>query len=52
MSPFHLPGEPAGLPDGPRVKVVPVEAGSRALGQREGDWPTTLEGIAALLARM
>jgi hypothetical protein len=66
--------EPAGLPEGTRVAVVPVEAaptdsGGRpvsgavnpatgvppshggSLGMREEDWPTTPEGIAALLRR-
>ncbi len=44
--------EPADLPEGTRVEVVPVEAGRPTLGMREEDWPTTPEGIAALLARM
>ena len=44
--------EPAGLPDGTRVEVVPVEAARPTVGMREEDWPTTPEGIAALLARM
>ncbi len=44
--------EPADLPEGTRVEVVPVEAGRPALGMREDDWPTTSEGIGALLARM
>ncbi len=43
---------PARLPEGTRVKVVPVEATRPTLGMREEDWPTTPEGIAALLARM
>jgi hypothetical protein len=45
-------GEPADLPEGTRVEVVPIEAPRTTLGMREEDWPTTPEGIAALLARM
>jgi hypothetical protein len=44
--------EPAELPEGSRVEVFPVEAARPTLGMREEDWPTTPEGIAALLARM
>jgi hypothetical protein len=44
--------DPADLPEGTRVEVLPVQAGRPALGMREEDWPTTPEGIAALLARM
>ncbi len=40
------------LPEGTRVEVVPVEAARTTLGMLEADWPTTPEGIAALLARM
>jgi len=40
------------LPEGTRVEVLPVQAGPPPLGMREEDWPTTPEGIAALLARM
>jgi hypothetical protein len=43
---------PASLPEGTRVEVLPVEKGRPALGMREEDWPTTPEGIAALLCRM
>lgn len=43
--------EPAGLPEGTRVEVVPVEAAPTALGMRDEDWPTTPEGVAALLKR-
>jgi hypothetical protein len=43
---------PAALPEGTRVEVVPIERPSPCLGMREEDWPTTHEGIAALLARM
>lgn len=43
---------PAQLPDGTRVEVLPVNGARPALGMREEDWPTTSEGIAALLARM
>lgn len=40
------------LPDGTRVEVLPVNGVRSTLGMREEDWPTTPEGIAALLARM
>ena len=43
---------PAALPEGTRVEVLPIEAGRPALGMREEDWPTTPEGIAALVAQM
>jgi hypothetical protein len=43
---------PALLPEGTRLEVLPIEEARPALGIREEDWPTTPEGIAALLARM
>jgi len=43
---------PATLPEGTRVEVLPIKGARPALGMREEDWPTTPEGIAALLARM
>jgi hypothetical protein len=43
---------PAEFSDGTRVEVLPIEAGDATLGMREKDWPTTRDGIAALLARM
>ncbi|HEV3146082.1 MAG TPA: hypothetical protein VGZ47_19500 [Gemmataceae bacterium] len=43
---------PAALPEGTRVEVLPIEQARPALGMREEDWPTTPEGIAALLGRM
>jgi hypothetical protein len=43
---------PGTLPEGTRVEVLPLEGARPALGMREEDWPTTHEGIAALLARM
>ncbi len=43
---------PADLPDGTRVEVLPIDGAPPTLGMREEDWPTTPEGIAALLARM
>ena len=43
---------PAPLPEGTRVEVLPIEKGGPTLGMREEEWPTTPEGIAALLARM
>jgi hypothetical protein len=44
--------DPAELPEGTRVEVLPVQDSRPALGMREEDWPMTPEGIAALLARM
>ena len=44
--------EPAELPEGTRVTVLPLKADRPTLGMREEDWPTTPEGVAALLARM
>jgi hypothetical protein len=46
---LDAPGE---LSDGTRVEVLPVSVTRPTLGMREEDWPTTPEGIAALLARM
>jgi hypothetical protein len=43
---------PAALPEGARVEVLPIDGSRPTLGMREEDWPTTPEGIAALLARM
>jgi hypothetical protein len=43
---------PAALAEGTRVEVLPIEEARPTLGMREEDWPTTAEGIAALLARM
>src|ERR1700690_2878583 len=43
---------PAALPDGARGEVRSIEETRPPLGMREEDWPTTPEGIAALLARM
>ena len=43
---------PVALPDGTRVEVLPIQAAPATLGMREEDWPTTQDGIAALLARM
>jgi hypothetical protein len=43
---------PAALPEGTRVEVLPIEGVRPMLGMREEDWPTTPEGIAALVARM
>ncbi|MBY0227645.1 MAG: hypothetical protein K2W96_00050 [Gemmataceae bacterium] len=42
--------EPNGFVEGQRVEVVAEERPS--IGMDEKDWPTTPEGIAALLARM
>jgi hypothetical protein len=46
-----VPDSPVEWPDGMRVRIEPVEEGA-AYGMREEDWPTTPEGIEALLARM
>jgi hypothetical protein len=43
---------PRTLPEGTRVEVLPIEESRPALGMREEDWPTTADGITALLARM
>ena len=43
---------PAELPEGTRVEVLPVGPDRPTLGMREEDWPTTPEGVAALVARM
>lgn len=43
---------PAALPEGTRVEVFPINGLSPTLGMREEHWPTTPEGIAALLERM
>lgn len=43
---------PASLPEGTRVEILPINQAKPALGIREEDWPTTPEGIAALLERM
>lgn len=42
---------PAALPEGTRVEVLPINE-ARRTGMCEEDWPTTPEGIAALLERM
>jgi hypothetical protein len=65
LSPIHatishgqiIPDTPVQLPDGTRVTVVLSEEQeqsneSEQLGMREEDWPTTPEGIAALLKQM
>jgi|SRR6185437_9611288 len=44
--------DPADLPEGTRVAVLPLENSSPVLGMREEDWPTTSQDIAALLSRM
>jgi hypothetical protein len=43
---------PVTLPDGMRVEIAPIVKQESTQGMREDDWPTTPEGIAALLARM
>ncbi len=43
---------PAALPEGTRVEVLAIQGPRLTVGMREEDWPTTQEGIAALLARM
>lgn len=43
---------PAILPEGTRVEVLPIENAQAAVQMTEENWPTTPEGIAALLARM
>jgi hypothetical protein len=43
---------PVELSEGTRVEVLPIDAQNATLGMREEEWPTTHEGIAALLTRM
>jgi hypothetical protein len=43
---------PAEFPEGTRVQIMPIAQNTPTLGMREEDWPTTAEGIAALLERM
>jgi hypothetical protein len=43
---------PAALPEGTRVVVLPINESRPTRGMREEDWPSTPEGIAALLLRM
>lgn len=43
---------PAPLPDGTRVRLVTEDSEYVGVGMRDEDWPTTPEGIAALIARM
>lgn len=43
---------PVALPEGTRVEVLPMNESLPTCGMREEDWPTTPEGIAALVARM
>ena len=44
-----VPASPGSLPEGARVRIV-VESDELSGGMREEDWPTTPEGIAALIA--
>jgi hypothetical protein len=58
MTPIHgtfthghiVPDAPVDWPDGARVVILPPEV--EKIGLREDEWPTTPEGIAALLKRM
>ncbi len=43
---------PAALPEGTPVEVLPINESRPTLGMREEHWPTSPEGIAALLERM
>ena len=43
---------PVDLTDGTRVEVLPIDGPQSAIGMREEEWPTTREGIEALVARM
>jgi len=40
---------PVDWPEGTAVEVIPVQ---QRIGMREADWPTTADGIEALLKRM
>lgn len=44
-----IPEEPVELPEGQPVRVEPVDKPFPHM--QEADWPTTMEGIEALLAR-
>jgi hypothetical protein len=44
--------DPARLPEGTRVEVLPLESAGPLLGMREEDWPATSQGIADLVSRM
>ncbi len=44
--------DPIEFGEGTRVEVLPIAMGLTILGMREEDWPTTREGISALVARM
>jgi hypothetical protein len=47
-----VPDHPLPLPDGAKVHIHPdVAEEPLVVGMREEDWPTTPEGVAALLAR-
>jgi hypothetical protein len=43
---------PVTLPEGTRVEVLPIRGARPSLCMPEEEWPTTQEGIAALLGRM
>ncbi len=44
--------EPAALPEGSRVELLPIPEGRPAVGMREVDWPTTPADIGTLPGRM
>ena len=43
---------PAALPEGTQVEILAINEPKLTPAMREEDWPTTPEGIAALLERM
>jgi hypothetical protein len=47
-----IPDMPVELPNGTRVTIQPAGTEYVGVGIREEDWPTTPEGIAALVAKM
>jgi hypothetical protein len=47
-----IPDTPVELPNGTRVTIQPAGSEYVGVGMREEDWPTTPEGIAALVAKM
>lgn len=46
-----LAAVPADWPEGSEVVIEPLASGTDYGGMRDEDWPTTPEGIAALLKR-
>ncbi|HYV38711.1 MAG TPA: hypothetical protein VE988_23705 [Gemmataceae bacterium] len=47
-----VPRQPVDWPEGTEVEVSLIKPKGEKLGMTEDEWPTTPEGIAALLKRM